>query len=162
MTENQDFGPWATMFDTGPRARLSTFWKRRMAMLPSTAGAEKRVSRRVGFVVLLVAIAALSAPTFYLMRAPQAKAGKPPQPQAAPAPSGSPTNVATTNTSAPSGAAPAQRIEFMPQPSEQEEQILEALDEPIKLDLDDSSLADAMEYIEQKIGASIYLDERSV
>ncbi len=29
------FGPWAMQFDTGPSMQLSTFWKRRIAMLPS-------------------------------------------------------------------------------------------------------------------------------
>jgi hypothetical protein len=77
MTENQQFGPWATMFETGPRARLSTFWKRRMAMLPSTASAEKTLARRVRFLLLFAACAAISAPTVYLLRAPQVRAHEP-------------------------------------------------------------------------------------
>src|SRR4051794_5401700 len=83
MTENHQFGPWATMFDTGPRARLSTFWKRRMAMLPSTASAEKKLSRRVRFLLLLSACAALSAPTVYLLRAPHAVADETTSPRVA-------------------------------------------------------------------------------
>ncbi|HEY2838853.1 MAG TPA: hypothetical protein VGJ26_06880 [Pirellulales bacterium] len=74
MQADDQFGPWATMFDTGPRARLSTFWKRRMAMLPSTASAEKKLSRRVRLLLLAGACAALSAPTVYLLRAPLARA----------------------------------------------------------------------------------------
>ena len=33
MNENP-FGPWATALSTPGEARLSTFWSRRMAMLP--------------------------------------------------------------------------------------------------------------------------------
>jgi len=127
-------------------------------MLPSTAGAERQVSRRVGVVLLIVAVAALAAPTIYLLRAPQVQASKPLRPQPLPVtavPSATGTVVTTT-------AAPVNRIEYIPEPSEDEEKILKALDEPIKLDLDESTLSDAVEYIQQKTGANINLDERAL
>ena len=53
MNAHRQFGPWATMFETGPRAKLSTFWKRRMRNLPSTARAQVQISRRLGLAVLI-------------------------------------------------------------------------------------------------------------
>ena len=46
-------------------------------MLPSTASAENKLSRRVRYLLLLAACAALSAPTVYLLRAPQVRADEP-------------------------------------------------------------------------------------
>jgi regulation of enolase protein 1 (concanavalin A-like superfamily) len=72
-----DFGPWATMFDTGPRANLGTFWKRRLLMLPLAKHANKRPSRRAIAVLLLFAGFTLAAPMISLSVLPAAppKAG---------------------------------------------------------------------------------------
>lgn len=59
-------------------------------MLPSTASAEKTLSRRVRCLLLLAACAAISAPTIYVLRAPQVRAD---EPTPAPAASAGPVDV---------------------------------------------------------------------
>ena len=66
------FGPWATTLDAGTSAGLSTFWKKRMAMLAPTRKTLPGVSPRAILPLLLAAAATLAAPTFYLSPAPAA------------------------------------------------------------------------------------------
>jgi hypothetical protein len=68
------FGPWATTLDPESRAGLSTFWKRRMAMLPHTKKSIPQLSRRVSAVLVAVAVCAVALPTVYLSRPTQALA----------------------------------------------------------------------------------------
>lgn len=132
-------------------------------MLPSTAGAERSVTRRVGFVVALLAIAALAAPTIYVLGPGQAKASKPPLPQfyvQAPTPApGSPAHPAGGALKA---ATAAPKVEFIPKLSAQEEQIERALDAPITLDIDESPLTDALDYVTQNSDVNFYVDEKSL
>src|SRR5262245_28742714 len=60
------FGPWTTAIDSGSRAALSTFWKRRMNRLPALGSKSPRVSRvaRAGLVVC--AAIAFGWPTLYV------------------------------------------------------------------------------------------------
>ena len=55
MTTN--FGPWATAASAGSKAHLSTFWKRRLRMLPATHASRGPLGRRA---ILFLAIGATS------------------------------------------------------------------------------------------------------
>ena len=62
MSENP-FGPWATALSTPGEARLTTFWSRRMAMLPQLGRSRPALSRRGRCGLLMLAILSLAMPT---------------------------------------------------------------------------------------------------
>ncbi len=70
----QAFGPWATALDTGPSAALSTFWRRRMAMLSTLNRDSGRASWRLRIVLVAGGLAVLALPGLYLSRAEVAQA----------------------------------------------------------------------------------------
>jgi hypothetical protein len=68
------FGPWATALETGSSARLSTFWRRRMALLNEARKAALGTTRYGMAVLAIAACATLAMPTLYLSHAPAAVA----------------------------------------------------------------------------------------
>src|SRR5262245_13466604 len=62
---NDSFGPWSTAMSTGADVQLSTFWKRRMTMLPELSRSASRTSRRALLLIALAAAALLTLPTLY-------------------------------------------------------------------------------------------------
>jgi len=56
------FGPWATTLDADTSAGLSTFWKKRMAMLP-VAAKGSRLSRRAAWSLLVSGCVVVAVPT---------------------------------------------------------------------------------------------------
>jgi HEAT repeat protein len=58
------FGPWATTVDVGRGPRLSTFWKRRLAMLHATGQSRGSVTRRTVLALTAAGILACALPTF--------------------------------------------------------------------------------------------------
>lgn len=67
-----EFGPWATRLDTGPRASLGTFWKQRIAMLPFAKRAGQKPTGRAAAMLLLFAGITLAAPMLSLSLSPAA------------------------------------------------------------------------------------------
>jgi hypothetical protein len=59
------FGPWAIALDTNIVTRLSTFWRKRMAMLNATRITVRDTSRRAILTVAITAGATLAMPTLY-------------------------------------------------------------------------------------------------
>ncbi|MBL9124910.1 MAG: TlpA family protein disulfide reductase [Planctomycetaceae bacterium] len=55
-------GPWGTRFDHGPAARLSSFWKRRLELLPESGSSQRRTSRWVAAGLALFAIVGVLLP----------------------------------------------------------------------------------------------------
>lgn len=68
---SRDLGPWATTLDTGFEFQLSTFWRRRVMMLPWAVRAGQKVSRPLVGLVVLLAIAAASIPSLDLAAPPE-------------------------------------------------------------------------------------------
>jgi len=60
---NTSFGPWTTAADTGSVTNLSTFWKRRLAMLPVTYRSSARLGGRVVLVLFTAAALVWALPT---------------------------------------------------------------------------------------------------
>ena len=60
---NTSFGPWTTAADTGSVANLSTFWKRRLAMIPVTYRSSARLGGRVVVILLTAAVLVWALPT---------------------------------------------------------------------------------------------------
>ena len=59
---NHPFGPWATAPSAPGEARLSTFWSRRMAMLPQLGGSRPSLSRRGRFGLIMLAMLGFALP----------------------------------------------------------------------------------------------------
>jgi hypothetical protein len=70
----QAFGPWATALDTGPGAALSTFWRRRMAMLSTLNRDGGQASWRLRVLLVVGGLAVLALPGLYLSRVEVAQA----------------------------------------------------------------------------------------
>lgn len=60
------FGPWATAIHVGREPQLSTFWKRRLAMLSAMSGTAPGLHRRAAVFLAAVALVALAWPTWQL------------------------------------------------------------------------------------------------
>jgi hypothetical protein len=69
-----DFGPWTTTLESGTRAPLSTFWKRRITMLPVVWQSNRALSRQAAMRLLALAVAAIGVPGMYLSQVPAADA----------------------------------------------------------------------------------------
>jgi hypothetical protein len=61
--KDDPFGPWATALSAPNVARLSTFWSRRMALLPQLDRGLPALSRRGRCVLVVLAMTALSMPS---------------------------------------------------------------------------------------------------
>jgi hypothetical protein len=59
-------GPWTTAMHAGAAATLSTFWKRRMTMLPRVTRCEAALTGRTAVILLVCGIAACALPTLHV------------------------------------------------------------------------------------------------
>ena len=176
----QAFGPWATALDTGPGAALSTFWRRRMAMVSTLTRDSGRASWRMRIVLMAGGLAVLALPSFYLSRAEVAQA-EPPE-IAEPADTASPATIPDSTpkvesparifppTQAPAtyepqtNAIPEPSVEFFPEPTEAEKRINEALDKRATFDFVEMPLLDVAEFLKDQLGNEIevQLDNRAL
>ena len=142
---NKSFGPWSTAINTGAPQQLDTFWKRRLAMLPTLSQSGTRATRRAVVILGIVAIGAMALPT--LRRGTQSQ-----------------TLVQVIDSSA-VGAEPADGgkharqpaeaparhvaplIEYLPRPTKAEERVLEALAMPVSVDFHDLPLEDCLQFL---------------
>ncbi len=60
------YGPWTTAMHSGAAARLSTFWKRRMAMLSGVSRSRSGLTRRAVVLLLLVGATVCALPTLQI------------------------------------------------------------------------------------------------
>lgn len=131
---NSPHGPWSTSIDSSRGTRLSTFWKRRLALLSSVSGAAPGVRRwRVlGLALLLPAI--LIWPTWQLGAGPGDTADE------HRAESGNQSQVSAT-------ASP--RDEFLPRPTPNEAKIYAELEKSTRADYFDQPLSDVIQSISE-------------
>ena len=79
---NRSFGPWTTAMDSGSGTQLSTFWKKRMTMLPIVRHSPAVVTRRARLLLMATAALALVLPTLHLARTVAAVEAEPEKPAA--------------------------------------------------------------------------------
>lgn len=137
MNGKSNFGPWATTLDTGPGVRLTTFWQRRMAMLPTLNGARAHFSWIPRTLVTLGALAVLTLPAVYLSTA--ASAEEHPQ----------------RKTAQPN-------VEYLPRLTKGELRIFQTLEEPTTMDFTETPLQDAVDYLADFHGIPIQVDNRAL
>jgi hypothetical protein len=166
---SKSFGPWSTAMNTGARQELNTFWKRRLAMLPTLSQSGTRATRRALVVLGLLAIGALALPT--LKRSTQA--------QALAQATGSTADVAEPNEAGKSestqrpkkpaseskarDAAPV--VEYLPRPTKAEERILKALATPVDVDFRNVPLEECLDLIKKDPNLppfDLYLDRTTL
>jgi hypothetical protein len=149
---NKSFGPWTTAINTGAKQDLNTFWKRRLAMLPTLSQCSSRATRRAVVILAILAIGALALPT--LKRGTQAQtlthAIQSEVPAVQSADAGKPALAAErpeerTNESRVRSAAPV--VEYFPRPTKAEARMLEALSMPIDFDFRARPLEECLDFI---------------
>jgi polysaccharide export outer membrane protein len=95
---NKSFGPWSTAINTGATQELNTFWKRRLAMLPTLNRAPSAITRRGLLLLAILGFIAIAVPTIkWAVRRDQIE-------NARQSPTGAPSGIQIENT----GAAEAQ------------------------------------------------------
>jgi hypothetical protein len=142
---NDVFGPWTTALDVKPAVGLSSFWKRRMAMLEELS-TRSRMSGRWRAFLLAAALAIIACPLVYMVET-----------------SGVGTNAPLVAAEgAASTAADSPVMEFFPQPTESEKKILEALGKPTEIDFVETSLSDVVDFLKDFHGIEIQIDKKSL
>jgi hypothetical protein len=79
---NHSFEPWTTAMDSGSGAQLSTFWKKRMTMLPIVRHSSAEMTHRGRLILIATATFALMLPTLYVTRSIAAVETEPEKPAA--------------------------------------------------------------------------------
>src|SRR5579863_3636970 len=140
------FGPWTTAINTGAPHQLDTFWKRRLAMLPSLSQTTSGSSRRTLLFLAAVAIAALALPTLKW---------------ATHAHSADPVVVVVDDAELPDQFA-APEVEYLPRPSKFEEEVLAALKKPVDIEFSKLTLAECIDYLQQESKLPMWIDEQNL
>jgi hypothetical protein len=153
---NPSFGPWATAVATGADQQLDTFWKRRLAMLPAVTQTASRVSRRTWLLLMLAAVLGLALPTW---RWGGGNAESIPSDDA-----GSALAAQIAGRAAPQKkAAPrVPEIEFLPQPTKYEKQILVAFEKTVDVDFHEVTLEDCIVRLGKMCELTIHLDRTTL
>ena len=163
---NQSFGPWSTAINTGAPVQLDTFWKRRLAMLPSLRQSTSGTARRTVFLLFAIAVAALAFPTLKWATHAQS-AGS--------------VVVLTNGALQSAGTAAAEAVdrrekagaesqdqvdvpdvEYLPRPSKFEEQVLAALEKPVDIEFSKLALADCIDYLRKESKIPMWIAEQSL
>lgn len=151
----------------GGHPQLSTFWKRRLAMLPSLSHSALRPSRRALLTVALLGLAALSVPTVRLVSglsaAPPGEGGNGVADSAGTAFS---DWLAFADGGEKRAAGDTERgdgaPEFLPRPSKDEERIVQALEKPTTVDFQETALEDALVFLHNFHDIPIWVDKSSL
>jgi hypothetical protein len=147
---NNSFGPWSTAMNTGADVQLSTFWKRRMAMLPVLCESAPRTSRRVMLLIVVPAAATIALPTLFW--GPAIKALTADDKAAAGQGDKKPGDPAATAKKPPD-------VEYLPRPSKDEQKILDALAKPTTVEFLDLPLEDGITFLKEYHNINVWLDK---
>lgn len=153
---NTHFGPWSTALNTATDQRLNTFWKRRLAMLPAVTQTASRVSRRTWLLLVLVAVLALALPT-WRWRGGNAES-LPPNDVG----SGRVSQVVGQAAPQKQAQARAPEIEFLPQPTKYEKQILAAFEKVVDVDFLELPLEECIVRLGEMGELTIHLDRTTL
>jgi hypothetical protein len=150
---NNTFGPWSTAMSTGADVQLSTFWKRRMSMLPALNQTASRASRRALVLLGVAAAATLALPTLQW------------GPAARPVTADDKAIAGQGDKKAGDPAATAKTapvVEYLPRPSKDEQKILASLSKPTTVEFLDLPLEDCITFIKEYHALNIWLDKAAL
>jgi hypothetical protein len=160
------FGPWSTAINTGAPQQLDTFWKRRLAMLPSLSRTESRATRRTLVFLGIMAVAALAIPTMkwttHMQSAGPAGAFAD---DTQPADAGKGTSGADRREkpgSAGKGRKASMEVEYLPRPSKFEEQVLESLEKPTTVEFVGMALEDCIQFLREVADIPMWMDKQTL
>jgi len=153
---NAHFGPWSTALNTATGQQLDTFWKRRLAMLPAVTQTASRVTRRTWLFLMLAAVLALALPTW--------RWGGGNAESLPPDDVGSALTAQIVGKPAAQKKAPprAPEIEFLPQPTKSEKQILAAFEKVVDVDFHEVTLEDCIVRLGEMSELTIHLDRTTL
>jgi len=163
---NRSFGPWSTAIGTGAPQQLNTFWKRRLAMLPSLGQSTSGTARRTVFFLAVIAISALALPTLKWATDAQAPglvvvfADDVAQPTDGKVKT--PVEQRAKSRVQPQDKEPAPDVEYFPRPSRFEEQVLAALEKPVDVDFSKMPLKDCIEHLRKESKIPFYIDQQTL
>jgi hypothetical protein len=161
---NQSFGPWSTAINTGAKQELNTFWKRRLAMLPTLSRSRTRATWRALVLFGIVAAAALAFPM--LKRGSPAQnlvvvldsAADAAEQDNAGQPASTVERPEKKEREATAGKA-GLAVEFLPRPTRDEEKIIAALQQPTTLEFLDLPLEDGLTFLKEYHNVPIYFEK---
>jgi hypothetical protein len=164
---SKSFGPWSTAINTGAPQQLDTFWKRRLAMLPSLDQTKSGATRRTVLLVAALAVAALALPT--MKRAIQAQSAGTAAAVADDTAQQNPLlrKVAVadrrdrpgTETKAPDASV---EVEYLPRPTNFEEQVLAALEKPTDVEFSDLGLEGCLNFLSEAARIPFWMDKQTL
>lgn len=152
---NSSFGPWSTAFDSGAQHQLSTFWKRRLALLPALGDSPQRVARRSAVLLGSLALLVLGLPTFERADRSQLAAsgglGAAVAGDARGRKTAAPHDQSGNAVAAANQADAEELVVYLPRPSRAETKILAALARPMDVDFADTPLEDCLAFIKDSL-----------
>src|SRR5579872_3606431 len=162
---NSPYGPWATAITTGTPQQLNTFWKRRLAMLPSLGQSTSRTTRRTVLLLGALGAAALALPTMKWVT-------QGPIPGSVVLIAGdveaSDRNLETAVDRRDKSGTKAKRrdvavdVEYLPRPSKFEEEFLAALEKPVTVEFMELGLEDCLMFLHEATKIPIWFDKVSL
>src|SRR5262245_61488900 len=128
------YGPWATALDVGSNVGLSTFWRRRMAML-GTLVRTRPPSKRMRVMFVLAVLSAMGLPSIDRVSVPA-------------------TALADEGVKLAPGRI---AVEYLPPPSAKEEKILAALEMLTTLEFNEQPLGKIVDHLKSKHAIEVQL-----
>jgi hypothetical protein len=149
------FGPWSIAITTGANQQLSTFWKRRLAMLPSLNRSVSRAAGRTWLFLIAVGVIAVALPTAHTVT----------QPRIAGATDSAENGQA--RSAAQRGSIPADpskkneaggMVEYLPRPTREEA----ALEEPLDFDAVEMPFDECIRLFAKRAKIKVVLDNETL
>lgn len=163
---NKSFGPWSTAINTGALQQLDTFWKTRLAMLPSLSRTTPGVARRTLILVAGLAAAALALPTIKWATQAQSAgaAGAVAGELAQRKDTGKGTVVDRRDApgTEPKGRDTSADVEYLPRPTRFEEKVEAALEKPMEIEFLELPLEDCLTYFQETADIPMWLDKQTL
>ena len=161
---NESFGAWSTAIATPGDLQLSTFWRRRLAMLPSLSQSGSRASRRALLLLGMAAAAMLGLPMPQWAPAPKPavaddKAAAQTEKNDKGLSAGQSDKKSVEPATLPANA-PA--VEYLPRPTKDEQKILDALRKPTTVEFLDLPLEDAITFLKEYHNLNVWLDKATL
>jgi hypothetical protein len=159
---NESFGPWSTAINAGSDLQLSTFWIRRMTMLPALNQTASRASRRALMLLAVAAAATLALPTLKWAPAPKPAAADDKGSAAQNEKNDKGSSAAQSEKkSAEPATAPRTppMVEYLPRPSKDEQKILASLSKPTTVEFVDLPLEDCITFLAVYHDLNVWLDK---
>jgi hypothetical protein len=159
---NKSFGPWSTAITTGANQQLNTFWKRRLAMLPSLNNTASRAARRTWLFLAVAGALAVALPTAHTVTQPRIASAAGASAAAADLSEKGPADSIAQRGEKPADQFKAGKgggfVEYLPRPTKEET----ALEEPLDFDVIEMPFKDCLKLFALRAKINVVLDYEAV